>query len=256
MVSDMAHEFVAQDFAGRTAVVTGAGSGIGRATALALVARGAHVVAVDWVAARLEALVVVGSAAITPVTCDLSDAESISTIMASTNGTIDCLVNNAGVMDGFLPPAEIDDATWESVFAINLTAAMRLTRAVLPGMISMRRGAIVNVSSEASLRGSVSGVAYCASKHALNGVTKSVAFFYRSHGIRANAVLPGGVQTNIEAPFLSPYAREQLVPVLTATMPPIAQPEQVASCIAWLLSDSASNVNGALVPCDGGWSVL
>ncbi|MGL1567571.1 SDR family NAD(P)-dependent oxidoreductase, partial [Vibrio parahaemolyticus] len=90
---------------------------------------------------------------------------------------IDGLANIAGIMDGFLPPSEVDDATWERVFAVNLTAPMRLTRAVLPRMIEAGAGSIVTVSSEAGLRGSAAGVAYTSSKHAVVGFTKSVAFF-------------------------------------------------------------------------------
>jgi NAD(P)-dependent dehydrogenase (short-subunit alcohol dehydrogenase family) len=85
-------------------------------------------------------------------------------------------------MDGFLPPAEIDDATWERVFAVNVTAVMRLTRAVLRLMLAADGGAIVNVSSEGSLRGSAAEAAYTASKHAVNGLTKSTAIFYKNQG--------------------------------------------------------------------------
>jgi NAD(P)-dependent dehydrogenase (short-subunit alcohol dehydrogenase family) len=130
---------------------------------------------------------------------------------------VDALANVAGIMDGFLPPAEIDDQTWERVFAVNVTSMMRLTRAVLPIMLEAGGGAIVNVSSEASLRGSAAGVAYTASKHAVNGLTKSTAFFYQSRGIRANAVVPGGVITNIEGAFRSEQAAAIVGPVLEAT---------------------------------------
>jgi NAD(P)-dependent dehydrogenase (short-subunit alcohol dehydrogenase family) len=122
---------------------------------------------------------------------DIADAAFIDTIMATAGGRVDGLANVAGIMDGFLPPAEVDDATWDRVFGVNLTGPMRLTRAVLPGMIAAGGGAIVNVASEAALRASASGAAYTASKHAIAGYTKSVAFFYGPQGIRANAVAPG-----------------------------------------------------------------
>jgi NAD(P)-dependent dehydrogenase (short-subunit alcohol dehydrogenase family) len=152
-------------FAGRTAIVTGAGSGIGRATALRLAREGARVVAAGG-------------------------------------------------------------------------------------------GAIVNVSSEASLRASASGVAYTASKHAVNGITKSTAVFYKGDGIRANAVAPGPVATNLEAPFTSQHAAGVLGPIMQTTIPPLATPEQLAATICWLLSDDASNVNGVILPSDGGWSAI
>jgi NAD(P)-dependent dehydrogenase (short-subunit alcohol dehydrogenase family) len=180
-------------FSGRTAIVTGAGSGIGRATALRLARKGVRVV---------------------------------------------------------------DDATWERGFAVNVTAPLHLTRAVLPMMLAAGGGAIVNVSSEASLRASASGVAYTASKHAVNGLTKSTAVFYKGQGIRANAVAPGPVATNIEAPFKSQHAAGVLGPIMQTTVPPVATAEQLAATICWLLSDDASNVNGAILPSDGGWSAI
>ncbi|MGI4895974.1 MAG: SDR family NAD(P)-dependent oxidoreductase, partial [Janthinobacterium lividum] len=178
-------------FAGRTAIVTGAGSGIGRATALRLAQEGARVVAADVVAERLDAFVAEFSDLdLVPVVGDITSEEGVRTVVDAADGRVDALANVAGIMDAFLPPAEVDDATWERVFAVNLTAPMRLTRAVLPLMIEAGGGAIVNVSSEASLRASASGVAYTASKHAVNGLTKSTAFFYGKQGIRANAVAP------------------------------------------------------------------
>jgi NAD(P)-dependent dehydrogenase (short-subunit alcohol dehydrogenase family) len=138
------------------------------------------------------------------------------------------------------------------VFAVNVTSVMRLTRAVLPMMLAAGGGAIVNVSSEASLRASASGVAYTASKHAVNGITKSTAVFYKGNGIRANAVAPGPVATNIQAPFKSEHAAGVLGPIMQTTIPSVASAEQLAATICWLLSDDASNVNGVILPSDGG----
>ena len=242
-------------FAGRTAIVTGAGSGIGRATAVRLAREGARVVAADISADRLERLA--GELPdLVPVAGDVATEEGVQAVVAAAGGRVDALANVAGIMDSFLPPAEVDDATWERVFAVNVTAAMRLTRAVLPVMLAAGGGAIVNVSSEASLRASASGVAYTASKHAVNGLTKSTAVFYKGNGIRANAVAPGPVATNIEAPFKSEHAAGVLGPIMQTTIPPVATAEQLAATITWLLSDDASNVNGVILPSDGGWSAL
>ena len=244
-------------FAGKTAIVTGAGSGIGRSTALRLAREGATVVAADISDARLEELAAGDpDLALIPVAADVATGDGVAAVAASAGGRVDALANVAGIMDGFLPPDEIDDQTWERVFAVNVTSMMRLTRAVLPIMLEAGGGAIVNISSEASLRGSAAGVAYTASKHAVNGLTKSTAFFYKSQGIRANAVVPGGVITNIEAAFRSEHAAAIVGPVLQATLPSVATAEQVASAITFLLSDDAANINGAILPSDGGWSAI
>ena len=244
-------------FTGKTAIVTGAGSGIGRATVLRLAREGAAVVAADISDARLAELAAGNPGlALTPVTADVATSDGVLAVVASAGGRVDALANVAGIMDGFLPPAEVDDQTWEQVFAVNVTSMMRLTRAVLPIMLAAGGGAIVNVSSEASLRGSAAGVAYTASKHAVIGLSKSTAFFYKGQGIRANAVVPGGVLTNIEAAFRSEQAAAVVGPVLQATLPSVATPEQVAAAITFLLSDDAANINGAILPTDGGWSAI
>uniref|UniRef100_A0A942YFE7 SDR family NAD(P)-dependent oxidoreductase n=1 Tax=Neobacillus citreus TaxID=2833578 RepID=A0A942YFE7_9BACI len=244
-------------FAGKTVIVTGAGSGIGRATAVRIVAEGGRVVATDVVAERLDALVAeLGDQGLTTVVGDVATTETIAAIVSAAGDRIDALANVAGIMDAFLPPSEVDDATWDRVFSVNVTGPMRLTRAVLPHMIAAGAGTIVNVASEASLRASAAGAAYTASKHAIAGFTKSVAFFHGPQGIRANAVAPGAVMTNIEAPMRSEYAASRVGPIMQTTIPAPAQPEQLAAAITWLLSEDASNVNGVVLPSDGGWSAV
>ena len=253
----MSDSFVPARFAGKTAIVTGAGSGIGRATAVRLIQEGARVIATDIIGARLEELsgALVNDQLVT-VAGDASSEETVQAVVTAAQGRVDALANVAGIMDGFLPPAEIDDATWERVISVNVTAVMRLTRAVLPLMLEARAGSIVNVSSEAGLRGSAAGTAYTTSKHAVNGFTKSTAFFYTPSGIRCNAVAPGGVATNIEAPFRSEFAGERLGPFLQVNVPPIATAEQLAAAITWLLSDDSLNVSGAILASDGGWAAI
>ncbi|MFG1609538.1 SDR family NAD(P)-dependent oxidoreductase [Actinoplanes sp. NPDC049265] len=246
----------ADRFAGRTVVVTGAGSGIGRATAVRIIAEGGRVVAVDVDPTRLEELVgECGPAAVTTIDGDITDPAMAQRVVAAVDGPIHGLANVAGVMDGFVPPAEVEDASWERVFSVNVTAVMRLTRAVLPVMIAAGEGAIVNVASEAALRSSVAGAAYTASKHALVGFTGSVAFYHGPQGVRANTVAPGATRTNIAARPSSEYGSAVSRPVIAATMPAAAPPEPVAAAIAWLLSDDSLNVNGIVLPSDGGWSV-
>lgn len=176
-------------------------------------------------------------------------------LVGSIPGPIDLLANVAGIMDHFVPLSEVDDDSWDRVMSVNLTGVMRLTRAVLPGMQTAGAGAIVTVASEASLRAGAAGVAYTTSKHAVIGLVKHVAFFYGPMGIRSNAVLPGAVATGIGASSApeSQWAMERAMAALAA-MGTIAEPVQIASAISWLGCDEASNINGAVVAADGGWS--
>ena len=167
---------------------------------------------------------------------------------------MDVLANVAGIMDGFLPVAEVEDEAWEHVMGVNLTAPMRLMRAVLPGMIARGSGAIINVASEAGIKGGCAGAAYTASKHALVGLTKNAAFMYAGKGVRVNALVPGPVATNIQADVRSQLAHERLMPAIRSGISRMAAPEELAAAIAWLASAEAANVNGALLASDGGWS--
>ncbi len=251
------HRPIAGRFEGRSIIVTGAGSGIGLATTLRLATEGASVVAVDVSAKRLEALVEQRPGLdLVPVVADVTRQNDIVRIVDAAAGRVDGLANVAGIMDAFLPPAEVDDSTWDRVLAVNVTGPMQLTRAVLPIMEAVGHGAIVNVSSEATLRASVSGVAYATSKHALNGLTRSTAMFGKDRGVRANAVAVGAVRTNIVAPMPSETSRQVLGALMPAIVPEPVDPAEPAAAICWLLSDDASYVNGAIIPVDGGWSVV
>jgi NAD(P)-dependent dehydrogenase (short-subunit alcohol dehydrogenase family) len=142
------------------------------------------------------------------------------------------------------------------VYAVNVTAVMRLMRAVLPLMVEAGSGAIVNVASEAALRGSAAGIAYTSSKHAVAGMTKNTSVLYAGKGIRVNAVAPGAVITNIEGSMKSQYAGQVLGPLMQTVIPAPAEAERLAAAITWLASDDSANVNGVILPSDGGWSAI
>ncbi|GAA1769432.1 SDR family NAD(P)-dependent oxidoreductase [Nonomuraea sp. AD125B] len=244
-------------FDDRVALVTGAGSGIGRAMAVAFAKAGARVVAADVDRARAEeTAAVVGEAALA-VTADVGDQASVAALTEAAIGAygrIDVLCNNAGILDTMALPAEIAPEVWDRVIRVNLTGAFLVTRAVLPHLLRQGRGAIVNTASEAGIRGGAAGAAYTASKHGLIGLTRSVAWAYAKDGIRCNAILPGPTATNIaDGATFDPAGAARLSPVL-ALGELMAQPEQMADAALYLASDAASFVNGAIVPVDGGWS--
>lgn len=244
-------------FSGKTVIVTGAGSGIGQATALRIAREGGRVVAADISSGRLEALVAEHPELdLVPVAGDITNADVITQVVAAADGRVDGLANVAGIMDKFEPMHEVEDATWERVFTINVTAIMRLTRAVLPLMLEAGNGSVVNISSEAGLRGSAAGVAYTASKHAVVGMTKNSAVMYGKKGLRFNAVAPGATITNIEAPMVSQLAQEVLGPLMGVNIPAPATAAQLAASITFLLSDDGTNVNGVVLASDGGWSAV
>lgn len=240
---------------GTIALVTGAASGIGRATASRLAAEGATVIATDVSADGLASLVA-DVPAITTVTGDLCDQAFVDDLVARAEavGPVGVVANVAGIMDHFVPAGEIDDALWHRVLDVNLTAPLRLCRAVLARMVARGGGSIVNVASAAALGGAGAGVAYTASKHALVGLTKHIAFTYGPQGVRCNAVCPGGVATGIgpSATPTVPWAFERHLTVIGA-LAGRAQPDEIATLLSWLASSEASYVNGAIVSADGGW---
>ncbi|HWC70488.1 MAG TPA: SDR family oxidoreductase [Actinomycetota bacterium] len=244
--------------AGKTAIVTGAGNGIGRATVRQLAAEGAKVIGCDLNEQALtetSAMLDDRGLSATLAVADITSQQDVERLVADAGGSIDVLANVAGIMDHFVPLGELDDDLWDRVLAVNLSGVMRLTRAVLPGMVERASGAIVTVASKASTSAGASGAAYAASKHGVIGLVKSIAYFYGPQGIRSNAVLPGGVTTAIGATAAPrsewAFQRAQLS---MATMPPAADADRIAEVVSWLASDEASFVNGATVAADGGWA--
>jgi NAD(P)-dependent dehydrogenase (short-subunit alcohol dehydrogenase family) len=247
-----------QRYAGRVALVTGAGSGIGQATVVRLAAEGGIIVGCDIDAAGLEAtakLLAVDGHEAALVTADITVQADVDRVVAALQGApVDLLANVAGIMDYFLPVTDLDDEVWDRVIAVNLTGPMRLCRAVIPAMRAAGGGAVVNVSSVGGLTGSVAGTAYTSAKHGLIGLTRSLAYLYGPDGVRVNAVCPGGVRTNIgkTAFAKSQWAYDRLEKSFKRATR-LAEPDEIATLIAWLGSAEASNVNGAVVNADGGW---
>jgi NAD(P)-dependent dehydrogenase (short-subunit alcohol dehydrogenase family) len=241
-------------FTGQTVIVTGAGSGTGRATASRVAREGGRVIAVDVSQERLDEFVAEHAGSdIVALTADITDDAGIARIVAAAGDTIDGLANIAGIMDDMTPVGDLSDAVWERVMRVNVTGTMKLTRAVIPTMLAQGGGSIVNTASEAALRGSAAGAAYTASKHAVVGLTKSSAFMYGPSGIRVNAVAPGPTITNIEATFGSPLGASR-IQFGMSILPDAAEAEALAASITFLLSDDGVNVNGIVLASDNGWS--
>jgi len=244
-------------FAGQTVIVTGAGSGIGKAVALRVAREGGRVIASDISAERLDELVKANpELELVAVAGDVSSEEGAQAIAAAAGARIDGLANVAGIMDDFTPIHEVSDEVWARVFRVNVEGIVRLTRAVVPRMLDAGSGSIVNITSEAGLRGSAAGVAYTASKHAVIGITKSCAVIYGPLGIRSNAVAPGATATNIRAEFKSAMAQQRLGAFMQVNIPRVAHATEVAAPITFLLSRDAANVNGVVLPSDAGWSAI
>jgi NAD(P)-dependent dehydrogenase (short-subunit alcohol dehydrogenase family) len=254
-------------FEGRVALVTGAASGIGRATALRLAREGAAVAALD----RDEAGLAETARALDPgvaLVCDVAESASVAEAVRGAEaalGPIDVLANVAGVGDsaGAEGIEDLDGARWAFVLAVNLTGPFHLCRAVLPGMAERGRGAVVNVSSLAGRSKSANaGPAYSASKAGLLGLTRHLAYDYGRHGVRVNAICPGGVDTPMiraagvsraRSPEEAELRRNRLA-AYRHFMPiqRLSEPEEQAAAIAFLASDDASYVNGVALDVNGG----
>lgn len=244
-------------FAGQTVIVTGAAGGIGRATAERILSESGRVIAVDLSAERLDAFrQAAGTDRLVTVAADLTEPHAVQAVMDAAGERIDALANVAGINDDFSAIHEVTDEMWAKVFAVNVDGLVRLTRAVTARMLDAGQGSIVNVSSEAGLRGSASGVAYTASKHAVLGITKSMAFMYAQEGLRTNAVIPGGVATGIPMqPKIAEFGNARLTEA-RGNIPGLGTAEQLAAAITFLLSEDAANINGAELASDGGWSAV
>lgn len=245
---------------GKVAVITGGNAGIGEAIAKAFVREGASVVITGRRQKELDRVVngiVNEQGKAFAVAGSVTDERHVQETVRQTVqqfGRLDILVNNAGVGDFGKRLHEIDDATWMQVFDVNLTGVFRMTRAVLPQMLKQGKGAIVNISSIASLIGLPSLQVYAASKGALDALTRALAVDYAKDGIRCNVVNPGLIDTPMAAPLMS--NSELLDPILAHY--PIrraGKPEEVANMVLYLVSDEATWVTGGTFPIDGGMTI-
>jgi NAD(P)-dependent dehydrogenase (short-subunit alcohol dehydrogenase family) len=245
-------------FDGRTAIVTGTASGIGRATAQRLAADGAAVACIDVRADEVDvtaaAIRDTGGQAI-GVACDVRSPESTRAAVSHVEtelGPADILANVAGVLR-FAHAHLMPEADWDLLLDVNLKGPFLMTQAVLPAMIQRGSGAIVNVASSAGMFGQAYNAAYCASKGGVVLMTKSLAWEYVRRGIRVNAIAPGGVATPMSSVIDWPDDID--FSLIRKTMAPdnhMLDPSEPAGLIAFLASDEAAGITGVVVPIDHG----
>lgn len=246
---------------GKVAIITGAASGIGKATVERFLKEGAKVVASDINEEGLKALVdEVQSDSLVTLAGDISKYETNKVLVelaVKHFGKLDILVNNAGVMDNFKTVAEADDDLWKFVMGINLMGPVYgMKEAINYFLKNNVKGSIISTGSVASLRGSRGGAIYTASKHALLGVVENTAHMYAKEGIRCNLIAAGSVETNImtnaKPEDISPRGMAPIQAGLP-TMPRSGKPEEIAGIAVFLASDDASFITGSTILADGGW---
>jgi len=255
----------------RVAVVTGGGSGIGRAIAEALAARGARVAALDIdeaTARETAAAIVKGGGRALGVQADTSRAADVDRGVAAAVaalGPLDVMVNNAGVLDAYLDVADVDEALWRRVLDINLTGVFLGCKRALQEMLPRGRGRIVNMASVAGLNGTGGGAAYVAAKHGVVGLTRQMAVVYSARGITVNAVCPGPILTGLREHSQrilgpgTPDMRGRGVAVSDEQVRAIVPAgrrgtvEDIAAAVCYLASDEAAYITGHALVVDGGW---
>jgi NAD(P)-dependent dehydrogenase (short-subunit alcohol dehydrogenase family) len=247
----------------KVALVTGAGSGIGRATALVFAREGARLVLADVDAAAGEAtaaLAAEGGGEVLHVPCDVSAAAQVDALVEGALerfGRLDCAFNNAGIGGASAPLAEYAEKDWQRVLAVNLTGVFLCMRAELRPMLAQGGGAIVNAASILGVVGYPRTAAYTAAKHGVLGLTRTAAIEYATRGIRVNAVCPAWIETPMvldegPAPASDPGIHAALAGI--QPMRRLGTPDEVAHAVAWLCSDAASFVSGHPLLVDGAFT--
>ncbi len=247
---------------GKTAVVTGASSGMGREIAYYFAKEGANVIAVARRAERLNELVEQTKdfeGKIVAFSADITDKEKVEEMVdeaVKLFGKMDILVNNAGIMDDMSAVGDVSDEMFDKVFDVNVKAALYAMRKAVKHFEEVGGGVIINIASVGGLYGGVAGATYTASKHAVVGLTKNTAYMYAMKNIRCNAICPGGIATEIaSSEFMKNINQEGAARtgIGLSLNPRFGQPNEIATVAVFLASDDASFVNGQCIAVDGGW---
>lgn len=233
-------------FENKKILITGAASGIGQAQAKAFLQKGAVVIGIDVNPSTISHENYshkVGS---------VTDQSFIQETVAEISD-VDILCNTAGVLDGFAPTLETDEALWDRIFNINVKGMYRITNAVLPQMIARQKGIIINMASIAGMIAGGGGAAYTASKHAVIGYTKQLSYDYCKEGIRVNGIAPGAIDTPMNAADFE--GDGEMAKSVAAETPAgrWAKAEEVANVTLFLASEESDYMHATIIPIDGGW---
>ena len=244
----------------RIAIVTGAGSGMGRAMAQEFVAEGAKVLALDVRKSAVDETVsIVGQPdKVVAFECDVSNEESVKAAVAEAIklwGRVDIVCNNAGILDDYATGEDTSTELWNRILGVNLSGPFFVCREVLPIMVKQGKGVIINTASISSFIAGGGGAAYTSSKHAVLGLTRQLAFEYGRKGVRVNAICPGPIHTGMTDYLLTPEGRNEHVDAIIEALPAgrWGKPVEIARLAVYLASDDADFVHGSAYVMDGGW---
>ncbi|KRK89633.1 SDR family oxidoreductase [Lentilactobacillus sunkii] len=250
---------------GKVAIVTGAGSGMGRQISELFVSEGAKVMLADINPDGLKETadqIDPSGNSTSSVICNVAKEADIVNMVKETidiYSKIDVLVNNAGIVDNIKTVENMTDDMWDRVLAINLTGPFKASREVIKYMKDQKDGGnIINMASVGGLFGSRGGAAYTATKHGIIGLTKNIAATYGIyHNIRANAIAPGNIATNIQKTINDPdELGMKAMSAVGGMTAPVGKPEQIARVALFLASDQSNFINGAVITADGGWTSM
>lgn len=247
-----------EEFKGKCVFITGANSGIGYAQAEAFLTQGANVFALDIKEDKLSQLKKQFNDQFDYRLGNISEKSKVETTVyhaIKQNGTINILLNTAGILDNYAKTLETDEDLWDRVIQTNLKGTYLVTNTVLPHMLQEKKGCIINMASIAGLVAGGGGAAYTASKHAIIGYTKQLDYDYAHAGIRANALAPGAIKTPMNQ---ADFAGDGEMAKWVANETPAgrwAKPEEVANLTLYIASEAADYIHGTTIPIDGGWTM-